>query len=306
MSRRRWDDPWRTFPASTPLPVDGGLATRRQRGSMADTWWSARFVEVLESYGLGARMQRGRRYARTGQVMSLDVSAGLLAAQVQGSRRTPYLVTVSVATPSEQQWQVVEQALTARIGLAAELLAGEVPPALEDVFDRAGAPLLPRRWSDLRTRCSCPDSANPCKHIAAVLYVFADRLDTDPWLVLEWRGRTREQVLAVVGLAGGPGGDDADPLPPWWPLSAGEAPLPPAGVHAGLPLPEPPSTPDAVLHRLEPLDVTAWREPVTAALTGLYAAILAPPDARPDEPPARALDGRAARDVRPSRPHEAD
>jgi hypothetical protein len=292
MARNRWDDPWRAFPASKPLPVDGGLATRRQRGAMADSWWSRRFVEVLESYGLGARMQRGRRYARTGQVMSLDVSAGLLAAQVQGSRRTPYLVTVSVPPPTEAQWQVVEDALTARIGLAAALLAGEVPPSLEESFDAAGTPLLPRRWSDLRARCSCPDAANPCKHIAAVLYLFADRLDSDPWLVLEWRGRTREQVLEVVGLAGGPGGEGTDALPPWWPLSAGEAPLPPAGVHTGLPLPEPPSTPDAVLRRLEPLDVLAWREPVAAAFAGLYEAILAPPAAPPDRAPDQAPDGR--------------
>lgn len=67
MAGRRWDDPWQRFPPSVPLPVQGGGATSRQRGPMATMWWSRRFVEVLESYGLGARMQRGRRYARTGQ-----------------------------------------------------------------------------------------------------------------------------------------------------------------------------------------------------------------------------------------------
>ncbi len=278
MNRSRWDDAWHAFPASTPLPVDGGLATRRQRGSMADAWWSRRFVEVLESYGLGGRMQRGRRYARSGQVMSLDVSLGLLAAHVQGSRRTPYRVTVTVPTPSERQWQVVDAALQARIGLAAALLAGELPMDLEEVFEHAGAPLFPRRWTDLRAQCSCPDNANPCKHIAAVLYVFADRLDTDPWLVLEWHGRSRDDVLAAVGLAGSAGGDEADALPPWWPLRAGETPLP-AGVPAGRPLPEPPTAPDAVLRRLEHLEVLAWRQPVTDAFAVLYGAMLAQAEA---------------------------
>ena len=168
---------------------------------MAESWWSRRFVEVLESYGLGTRLQRGRRYARAGQVLSLDISPGLLAAQVQGSRRTPYLVTIGVTAPSDRQWRVVDAALRDRVGLAAHLLAGEVPEELEEVFRQAKAPLFPERWRDLKARCSCPDSANPCKHIAAVLYLFADRLDADPWLVLEWRGRTRDDVLAALGLA---------------------------------------------------------------------------------------------------------
>ena len=78
MSRaRRWDAPWDTFPPSRPLPAEGGIATRRQRGAMAASWWSQRFVEVLESYGLGTRMQRGRRYARQGQVLDVDVTPGL-------------------------------------------------------------------------------------------------------------------------------------------------------------------------------------------------------------------------------------
>ena len=85
--------PW--FEPSVPRPVEGGLATSKQRGAMAATWWSQRFVQVLESYGLGARMQRGRRYARQGQVISLDVEAGLVTARVQGSRATPYRVEIA-------------------------------------------------------------------------------------------------------------------------------------------------------------------------------------------------------------------
>ncbi len=279
MSRSRWDEPWQRFPASKPIAVQGGLSTRRARGAIAESWWSKRFVEVLESYGLGARMQRGRRYARTGQVISLDISAGLIAAQVQGSRRTPYLVTIAVAVPTEAQWRGIDEALRSRVALAANLLAGEVPPELEDAFADAGTPLFPGRWSDLRPRCTCPDSANPCKHLAAVLYVFADRLDEDPWLALEWKGRTRDEVLAAAGLAGGAdlAASAGAELPPWWPLRPGEGPPEdPAGTTA-LDLPDlPPGEPADVLRRLEDLDVKAWREPVATHLPVLYAALAEP------------------------------
>lgn len=273
-----WDEPWRRFPASVPIQVEGGLATSRQRGAMADSWWSRRFVEVLESYGLGTRLQRGRRYARQGQVVSLDISPGLLTAQVQGSRRTPYVVTVVVASPSTRQWRVVDAALRSRVGLTAHLLAGEVPAELEDVFTEAKAPLFPGRWRDLTARCSCPDSANPCKHIAAVLYLFADRLDADPWMLLEWRGRSRDDVLAALGLRAAPGDTDADPLPPWWPLRPGE-PLPDStALHppGGEALSEAPDPAHSVLRRLDDLDVTGWKLPASEVLRALYAAALDP------------------------------
>ena len=285
MTPNRWGDPWRRFPASSPIAVEGGLTTRRQRGAMAESWWSRRFVKVLESYGLGTRMQRGRRYARVGQVRSLDVSPGLLTAKVQGSRRAPYVVTITVAIPDQRAWTQIDRALQARVSLVAHLLAGEVPPELESAFDDASTPLFPRRWSDLQSRCTCPDSANPCKHIAAVLYVFADQLDDDPWLALEWKGRTQEELLAAVGLAGGTSdAQTAAGLPAWWPLTPGEPlPQPTVGANAEgaatpavpvVPPPVPPSVPHAVLARLDELDVQAWRAPVVSHLTALYEAVL--------------------------------
>jgi uncharacterized Zn finger protein len=281
MTPSRWDDPWRRFAPSAPLPVDDGLVTRSRRGAMVESWWSQRFIDVLESYGLGARMQRGRRYARTGQVMWLDVSAGLLTAQVQGSRRRPYVVTVAVATPTDAQWDVIDEALRAQVAVAAELLAGQVPPSLEDVFAAAGVPLFPARWTDLRARCSCPDDANPCKHLAAVLYVAADRLDADPWLILEWRGRTREEVLAGIGL-GAVGPEAAEgAVPPWWPLRPGE-PLAAGEIDpVALIRDAAPAAPDAVLRRLADLDVQAWGTPAVEHLPALYQAIVRTPDELP-------------------------
>jgi uncharacterized Zn finger protein len=165
--------------------------------------------------------------------------------------------------------------LSSRIGLTAHLLAGEVPAELEEVFVAAKAPLFPARWQDLAARCSCPDSENPCKHIAAVLYLYADRLDSDPWALLHWRGRTQDEVLATLGLDDAAPGDDAE-LPPWWPLLPGEA-LPDTArhdQHPGTATAEPPVPADAVLRRMEHLDVLAWKEPVGMALRTLYAAAL--------------------------------
>lgn len=268
---RRWDSPWPSFPASTPIRVDGGLATRSQRGAIANAWWSARFVEVLESYGLGNRLQRGRSYARAGQVLTLDVSPGLVAAQVQGSRAVPYLVTLDTAIPNDRQWRVIDAALQARVGLAAHLIAGDVPADLEEVFAQAKAPLFPTRWRDLKARCTCPDSANPCKHIAAVLYLFADRLEQDPWLLLQWRGRSQDEVLAALGLADRDR-DDGPVLPPWWPLRPGE-PLPAHTEHAPGDTPGPADPPHAVLARLDEVPAEAWKAPILASLRPFYEAI---------------------------------
>jgi len=119
MARRGWDDPWRHYPESKPIKPDGGIATSKARGRMADAWWSQRLVDLLDSYGLGTRMQRGRRYARQGQLVGFDVQPGQVVAQVQGSRRTPYVVIVAAPRLSDAQWVEIEGAMRSRVGFAA-------------------------------------------------------------------------------------------------------------------------------------------------------------------------------------------
>jgi uncharacterized Zn finger protein len=273
MPRRRWDDPWQKYPASKPLPAEGGLATSRQRGAMAETWWSRRFTEVLESYGLGARMQRGRRYARSGQVLSLDVRTATIAAQVQGSRRTPYLVTISLPEPTARQWEAIDQAMRSKVGFVARLLAGEVPADLEAVFETAAVTLFPSTWKELRADCSCPDWENPCKHIAAALYVFADQLDGDPWLLLAWRGRTREQILEPLSGIGG-GEPSVNQVAPWWPFVAATMALPGDLTASDDVRPADPDRPDAVLDGLEALDVLVAGHPFRDLIKPAYDELL--------------------------------
>jgi uncharacterized Zn finger protein len=216
-------------------------------------------------------MQRGRRYARTGQVLELEVRTAVIAAQVQGSRRTPYLVTISLVEPTPRQWRSIDAAIAAKVGFVARLLAGEVPPDLEAVFRTAGVALFPDSWRDVRSDCTCPDWENPCKHIAAVLYVFADQLDTDPWLILAWRGRTRDQILGHLRAPAGPA---AAEIAPWWPFAAGPLPTFAPSRHQLDAVGPPPDRADEVLNVLEALRVRLGSEELVEALRRVYPSIV--------------------------------
>jgi uncharacterized Zn finger protein len=183
-------------PPSKPRAVSGGLVARSARGAIGEQWWSQRFLEVLESFALGTRLSRGKNYARRGQVVSLDVAPGLVTASVQGSRRTPYQVSIALPVFSELVWAKVEVTLVEQAIHSARLLAGEMPIDLEEVFVAAGAPLFPQRAADLVQRCSCPDREVPCKHLAATFYLLAEHFDDDPFAILLWRGRSTNALLS--------------------------------------------------------------------------------------------------------------
>jgi uncharacterized Zn finger protein len=208
---RRWGEDG--FAPGPPIPVDGGIRARSKRGSIGEQWWSRRFIDVLESLGMTGRMQRGRRYARTGQVMDLRLAPGQVSATVQGSRPAPYQVRIRVLPLTTAQWQRVESALARQALFRARLLAGEMPAEIEDVFAGCGTPLFPRSARDLEMRCSCPDWEIPCKHLAAVCYLLAEQFDADPSRILQLRGRDREQLLAALRQPGESAGQPAGPRP---------------------------------------------------------------------------------------------
>jgi uncharacterized Zn finger protein len=190
-SRRKWE----AFEDARPIPVEGGLAARTKRGPIGSTWWSQRFLGAIESVLVGGRLERGRSYARRGQVIDLAVRPGLVEAQVQGSRATPYRVRLAMPVVPDADWEQIIGTLGAQAGYAARMLAGELPHEVEAVFGAEGASLFPGPGSRLTTDCTCPDWANPCKHIAAVCYLVAEEFDRDPFAVLAWRGRDRAAVL---------------------------------------------------------------------------------------------------------------
>lgn len=164
------------------------------------TWWGARWIEALEKLGAGyaSRLARGKTYARTGRTHDFVVGPGGATAHVTGSRDTPYVVRIALAELDEATWKQAIAAMAAEARFAAELLAGAMPRSIDDAFRAAGASLFPAKEADLTTSCSCPDWANPCKHVAATHYVLGDALDRDPFLLFELRGRSRAQVLESI------------------------------------------------------------------------------------------------------------
>jgi uncharacterized Zn finger protein len=185
-------------PPSKPLPVADGLKTRRRQGGIGDSWWSKRFIDVLESFGLENRLARGRAYARKGQVVSLDVQRGTAHAVVQGSRARPYRVVIGVDELSDDDWNSVGEAFASKAVFLAKLLASEMPQNIEEAFAACSLSLFPESLDDLETVCSCPDVANPCKHIAAALYLLAESFDDDPFRIFEWRGRGKDELLSSL------------------------------------------------------------------------------------------------------------
>jgi uncharacterized Zn finger protein len=180
-----------------PKRVDGGIRAQSTRGEIGESWWSKRFITVLESFpNLGGRLVRGRSYARAGQVLSLTIEPGTVHARVQGSVDPPYRVQIGLSIYDGPTWTAIEQAMAAQALFLARLLAGEMPQQIEEAFTAARAPLFPTRSQDLRMSCSCPDATVPCKHIAATFYLVAEAFDADPFQILHWRGRDRATLLA--------------------------------------------------------------------------------------------------------------
>ncbi len=185
-------------PNAPPIQRKDGIKARSQRGQFVTNWWAQRWISALERVVNSGRLNRGRTYARAGQVLSLDEVGGVVKARVQGTRPQPYKVTIKLKPLSDRQWDRVIDALSGQALFAAQLLAGEMPQEIDAVFAAAGSSLFPSTEGELETECSCPDWANPCKHVAATHYILAEQLDEDPFLLFRLRGRTQEQVMAAL------------------------------------------------------------------------------------------------------------
>lgn len=187
-----------SYEPSKPRPVKGGIKAVSKRGRFGTTWWGQRWIDTLEGFSIGARLGRGKAYARSGQVLSIDVERGRVRSRVQGSRPAPYEVSIALKTYGPAEWERLSRSLRTRPFFAAKLLAGEMPATFGAVFADVGLSLFPEREADLQTDCSCPDWSNPCKHVAAVYYLLAEEFDRDPFLLFRLRGMTREELLVQI------------------------------------------------------------------------------------------------------------
>jgi uncharacterized Zn finger protein len=201
MGRRRWNE-WGYQDFRPMINAKGGIKAQTKRGGFGESWWAKRWIAVLESFDIGARLGRGRSYARKGQVLSIDIAAGVVRAKVQGSSPKPYQVTIKVKPLPESDWKNLAAALGSQAIFAAKLLAGEMPGEIEKAFEAIGLSMFPEKLRDLETDCSCPDWSNPCKHVAAVYYLLGEEFDRDPFLIFKLRGISREAFLGSLGRLG--------------------------------------------------------------------------------------------------------
>ncbi len=235
---------------------------------MAEQSWSAQFIGLLESLRMPATFQHGRRYARAGQVRQLAISASIAAALVLDDDGQVHRARMAVRSFSHADWSRIERALCGEAIHVAKLLAGEVPRDLDNVLSDLGLSLFPD-LGDLALDCSCPDVRIPCAHLAAACYALAGSFDRDPFGLLAWRGRGREELLERlrarhVQPASSPTSPNPEPaLADFWT----------AGPRLGRPEPEVAGTvrrPDALLDQLDPLHLTAGRYEIIDLLRPAY------------------------------------
>ena len=172
--------------------------TGRIRNEFGSNWWSKKWNNAISSFTISSRMDKGREYARAGNVLSIEVSKGEIEAEVQGGSLTPYKVNMEIDCFSNLQWEKIMNIMAQKAIFCAKLLNGEMPENIEEAFKESGVSLFPKKQAHLITECSCPDAANPCKHIAAVHYMLGLEFDKNPFVILKLRGMDKEEFLKAL------------------------------------------------------------------------------------------------------------
>ncbi|MCP9860097.1 MULTISPECIES: SWIM zinc finger family protein [unclassified Cyanobium] len=176
--------------------ANGAITTQLgQQGLGQQPWWVEQWMELIHSYRFKKRLERAWTYAREGNVVSIRFEGRRVHARVQGTEPDPYKVKLWLDVLNDEDWGYVLEALSQKARWSAQLLAGIMPADIERAFAASGKRLFPFKLQEVRSECSCPDKANPCKHISAVYYLMGDRFSEDPFVLFQLRGRTRSQLL---------------------------------------------------------------------------------------------------------------
>jgi uncharacterized Zn finger protein len=176
--------------------ANGAITTQLgQQGLGQQPWWVEQWMELIHSYRFKKRLERAWTYAREGNVVSIRFEGRRVHARVQGTDPDPYKVKLWLDVLNDEDWGYVLEALSQKARWSAQLLAGIMPADIERAFAASGKRLFPFKLQEVRSECSCPDKANPCKHISAVYYLMGDRFSEDPFVLFQLRGRTRSQLL---------------------------------------------------------------------------------------------------------------
>jgi len=199
-----------TIASTSPAPMLYSADASTPGQSSDREWWVQQWLDLLDKYRFKKRLERGRNYARQGHVLNIEFRGTKAIARVQGSEAEPYTISLWLEAFTREDWEYVFDTLIEQAIFAAKLLAGEMPRNIEDVFAANGLRLFPFSLSELKSHCSCPDKANPCKHIVAVYHLLGDRFADDPFLLFQLRGRSKAETIAALRARRRSGGSDME------------------------------------------------------------------------------------------------
>lgn len=185
-------------PAASPKRVRGGVRLRAQDTNRATQWVFDRLLRVIERAAGGAVLAEGIEYARLGQTKRLAIEGGRVSASVQGRLSRAYVTELRMTAFTSAQRDELVRAMAEQAIYSAKLLAGEVPPNIEDVFGPLGLKLFPSEPGDIETRCNCREVKPWCKHAVCAAVLLADRLSAEPLLIFELRGIAHETFAAML------------------------------------------------------------------------------------------------------------
>lgn len=192
---------WKRWEYRKPRAAKGGIKLRTGRNKpYSSNWWSKQWLRFIEDSIGDISLIRGKTYARRGQVLSVEVHPGMIAATVQGSRKAPYQVRLGFDTVSDDGRSLLLHKFREHSSFVASLLAGEMPEELVSAFEECGTKLFPEAKDVRRFKCSCPDETEPCKHIVAVLLLLGEVFDDDPFLILKLRGIDKDKLINLLTM----------------------------------------------------------------------------------------------------------
>ncbi len=167
------------------------------REPFARTWWGKQWIAAIERIDHDTnRLPRGRSYARAEKVASISIDRGMISAKVKGRRPSPYSITITLKRFTRPVIARVLRIINENPLIASELSLGKLPEALLDILHAENIHVLPESWNDIESRCSCPDWANPCKHLAAVYYLIGREIDKNPFILFNLRGVDTAEMSA--------------------------------------------------------------------------------------------------------------
>lgn len=164
------------------------------------TWWGEQWLNSLTHIDYSNRLPRGARYARNGSVKDIGFNGGKIEAHVKGSSPRPYKETIVVPQFDKKMVKEFVDKLIDHPLIIASLMQRKLDPEVLQIAKSAGLQVFPSSWRDLGMKCSCPDWAVPCKHLAAVIYKVSEEIDNNPFLVFELHGLDLLGELKMRGL----------------------------------------------------------------------------------------------------------